>query len=394
MGEMTRAVEILFCVPDFATPLGEAGAEHQARLQAEELVRRGFHVRVLCCDGGATRTEVINGVQVIRLRCSRDRPGGYFRHAALVFDHILRHARATDLVHVHIAHYQADAAVTAAALTRIPSYVKVASSGTSGEVLARSHRRVGATRYVGLRRASRVQALSADVERELIEAGVPRDHIVRIPNGVDLDAFCPPSAAEKRAVRQRLGLPVASPIVLYAGRFARYKGAGDLVEAWRSIDRGDTKLVMVGTLDTEDSIGTIPSLDGLLVRRWTKDVVDYMRAADVFVHPARADGMSNAVLEAMATGLPVVHAASGAARGFLTDGSDALLFTSGDPAALRDALKSVLRDAPLRASLGEAARRRANDFSLTSVVDRITGEYARLLAGSQAAANLLSAEKP
>jgi glycosyltransferase involved in cell wall biosynthesis len=382
---MSRATRILFCVQAYVPTEELAGAEHQAQLQAEELARRGFDVRVLCCGRDGARTDVIDGVRVIRLPISPDPgPVDCVRHAARVFDHVLRHGKATDLVHVHLAHYQADAAVTAAALARVPSYVKVAASGTSGEVVARQRRLVPAGRYVGLRRATRVQALSADVERELIEAGVRPERIVRIPNGVDLGAFSPPSAAEKRAARQRLGLPLESPIVLFAGRFARYKGAGDLVEAWRSMDRRDAELVMVGTFDTEDSIGTIPSLDGLIVRPWTSTPGDYLRGADVFVHPARADGMSNAVLEAMATGLPVLHAASGASSGFLTHGSDALLFASGDPPALRDTIESVLRDARLRAALAEAARRRAEDFSLTSVVDRITGVYASLLNGGPA----------
>jgi glycosyltransferase involved in cell wall biosynthesis len=137
---------------------------------------------------------------------------------------------------------------------------------------------------------------------------------------------------------------------------------------------------------------TIPSLDGLIVRPWASHrapmgeptLGDYLRGADVFVHPSRADGNSNAVLEAMATGLPVIHAASGASVGFLTHGSDALLFAPGEPPALRDTIESVLRDARLRAALAEAARRRAEDFSLTSVVDRITGVYASLLDGGPA----------
>jgi len=61
-----------------------------------------------------------------------------------------------------------------------------------------------------------------------------------------------------------------------------------------------------------------------------------------------------------------------------------LLFASGDPPALRDTIESVLPDARLRAALAEAARRRAEDFSLTSVVDRITDVYASLLDGGPA----------
>jgi glycosyltransferase involved in cell wall biosynthesis len=246
-------------------------------------------------------------------------------------------------------------------------------------VVTRQRRSLKVGQYFGLRRATRVQALTADVERELIEAGVDRDSIVRIPNGVDLDGLSPPSPPQKRAARQRLGLPLDQPILLFAGRFARYKGALDLVEAWPSINRGEAELVMLGTFDTEDSIGSIPARDGLTVRPWTTAPEDYLRAADVFVHPSHADGMSNAVLEAMAMGLPVLHAASGASAGFLSHGADGLLFACGDRRALGAAIERVLSDAQLRSTLGDAARRRARDFSLASVVDRIVREYERLL---------------
>ena len=113
------------------------------------------------------------------------------------------------------------------------------------------------------------------------------------------------------------------------------------------------------------------------------DPADLLRAADAFVLPSIAEGMSNSLLEAMATSLPCLASAIGGNTDLLQDGHDGLLVPPSDPSAWSSALLRVLERPHARPGLGAAARRRIEaEFSLTVVVDRYLALYRRMLAGT------------
>jgi glycosyltransferase involved in cell wall biosynthesis len=128
-------------------------------------------------------------------------------------------------------------------------------------------------------------------------------------------------------------------------------------------------------------------LDRVLFRGVVADVAAYLRASDVFAFPTLGEGMPNALLEAMATGLPCVASAVGGCRDVLTDGETGLLVPAGDAAAFQGALEAVVQSAALRARLGAAARAAAvAQFSLETMVDRYEACYRVVLAGGPVAA--------
>jgi len=235
------------------------------------------------------------------------------------------------------------------------------------------------TRWVGLKNATKVQALSDEIVRELIGIGVGAERIVRLRNGLDTARFVPASTEERHELRRRLELPGDQVIVLFAGRFASYKGIDDLLEVWRQKRGDDATLVMVGTADTDHSFGAIASERRLIVRGWTNEVLNYLRAADVFVYPSTTDGMSNAVLEAMACGLAIVASTSGATAELLKHGESALLFEPGDRTALASNLAAATGDAALRQRLGQAARAAASSLAIPVIVDGLEGVYDEML---------------
>src|SRR5262249_22925832 len=108
------------------------------------------------------------------------------------------------------------------------------------------------------------------------------------------------------------------------------------------------------------------------------DIPRVLAALDVFVLPSIAEGISNTLLEAMATGLPIVATRVGGNPELVRDGVNGLLVPRQDPDALASALGAYLSDAQLRAAHGDASRRRAvESFGL----DRMCEDYARLYRG-------------
>ena len=371
-----HSLKVLFCTLSYYPGI-TGGAERQARLQAEELVRRGHHVTVVCARTDNLSSGEINGVRIVRLRRIDRRHLFRISYMVRLLAWLSRHVREYDLVHVHLANLQADIAVAVAHLSDRPAYVKVACGGAVGEI-QRFTPVARLTRWYGLRHADRVQALSDQIAAELAAIGVPPGRTVRIPNGIDLDEFRPVSAAARLRLRSDLGLAEDSLIVLFLGRLVEYKGIDDLLEAWPSVRGQSARLVIVGA--TADQQPIVPP--GVIVRGWAHSSLRYLQAADIFVHPSHADGMSNAVLEAIACGSVVVATEHGATDRFLTGETDALLVPVRDPAALADALQRVVEDSKLRARLATGARASARRYALAAVVDQIEAEYLKMLAGT------------
>lgn len=367
-------MNLLFCTlwyyPDIT-----GGAERQARLQAEELVRRGHRVTVVCARTDTLGPEKINGVRVIRLRRVNRRPLFRISYLVRLLTWLALHGHEYDLTHVHLASLQADVAVAAAHRHRRPAYVKVACGGPVGEV-RRFRSMAKLTRWYGLRHADRVQVLSDEIEDELTAIGVSPERMVKIPNGVDLTEFAPVSDDARLRLRNELDLPKRAVIVLFVGRLVDYKGIYDLLEAWRRIRGEDVRLVIVGATPGQP----LDAPRGVLVREWADSPLAYLLAADVFVHPSHADGMPNAVLEAMACGCAVIATAHGGTNGLLTAGRDGLLVEVRDPDALAAALERLITDTNLRHRLAANARESVSHHAVGRIVDRIEAEYRAILA--------------
>lgn len=373
-----RPLQILFFTLEYEPGLA-GGAERQARLQAEELSRRGHRVSVVCPRSRGQRTGPVGNVRVTRLPRSR-RPGlRKLSYAVTLGCWLIVRGRRFDVWHVHLASRQADWVVLLATLLHRPTYVKVASGGETGEVHL-GNCCAWMTRRIGLRGAGRVQALSGEIAAELRQVGVRPDRIVRIPNGLDLSVFRPAGSTYRQSARRRLGLPCESRVVLYSGRFAQYKGLGDLLEAWPNVvSHADGVLVLVGARGREDKPLSVP-LSGprVICRPWTSTVVDYLHAADVFVYPPHQDGMSNALLEAMACGVAPVATRIPAVEGLLEHERNALLIPPFASRELSVALLRLLRDDRLREQIAHAAAQTAREYSVEDVVSGIEQTYAQL----------------
>ena len=374
-GSSGPRLRVLHCTLDYAPHAG-GGAEHQAQILAEELSRRGHDIHVVCPRQGRERSGPVGGIGVTRLWYVNRRPFQTVTAGAALAWFLLRHAGSFDLVHVHLADARADVASLVCRLRRRPVYVKVGAGGPLGElgeqgVISRM------THYYGIRHAACVQALSEEIGTQLAGLHVDPEKVAAIPNGFDPAVFHPASDAERKEIRRTLGLPEDRPIVLFVGRFAGAKGLAELLAVWPRIgDRFDAECVLCGFVPYNDPYPIPTGIQHVTVRGWTGQPELLYRAADVFVQPSHVEGMSNALLEAMASGLPVVATTVGAAPQMIEDGVDGLLVPPGDSEALGNALVRLLEDADLRREMGRRAGESVRSrYSISDVANRIEARY-------------------
>jgi glycosyltransferase involved in cell wall biosynthesis len=236
------------------------------------------------------------------------------------------------------------------------------------------------TRHFGLRHAERVQVLSNEIAGELRGIGVDPRRLLHIPNGLDVEKFAPADAATKGEVRKKLGLPEGQVLVLFVGRLSTQKGVHDLYHVWQTVKPAAT-LVLVGSRHTVGAMDELPETPNVIVRDFTAGILDYYHAADVFVLPSYAEGMSNAMLEAMACGLPSVTTRIGAAEEMVQDSSNGFLMAPGDRQKLAASLTTLIDNHDVRAEFSQRAAAAIRDhYSERAVVDRIEAAYDDMLA--------------
>ena len=213
-------------------------------------------------------------------------------------------------------------------------------------------------------RLDAVIALSRDIERTLVERGIPEEKVVYIPSGVNTSRFGPAeSASEKSSLKEKLGLG-DDPVIAFVGELSQRKGAHLLLQALRELDRVrfGWQLVLAGPPNDEAYACRLATF--VDDQRWRKrvyflghvnNIEDVFKAADIFCLPSKDEGMPGALLEAMVSGLACIITPFSSARELIKEGTSGRIVP---PLALAiaDALRDYLCDERLRTSHGSAAR--------------------------------------
>lgn len=274
---------------------------------------------------------------------------------------------------VHSRNWGAFDAVLAARLARVATVIHGEHGWEASDPTGRNPRRNRVRRLLAPL-VWRYTTVSRDLERWLTATvGLPADKVVTIVNGVDATRF---AEAPKGAGRKALGLGDDRVVIGTVGRLNPVKDQGTLLEAFARIsdDRRGLALVLVGDGSAADALrdrAERPDLAGrvhLLGRR--DDIPLLLRGLDVFALPSLNEGISNTILEAMASGLPVVATRTGGNPELIEDGVTGRLVPVGDTAALAEALGAYAADPHLRALHGKAASERTVErFGLDRMVD-------------------------
>lgn len=230
------------------------------------------------------------------------------------------------------------------------------------------------------RQSKVVVAVSGKVADELVNIGVPRDKIRIIVNGVDLQEFTPGISN-----RQKLGLPENVTLAMFAGdiRISR-KNLDTVLHALVKVP--DLHLAVVG--DTKDSpypqmVAELKLSDRVHFLGYRRDMPLLQQAADFFVFPSRYEPFGLVIIEAMASGLPVITAKTTGAADLVTPNCGIVLPDCDDVNALVDALKLLNSDRLLRQQMGKAARTIAEQHSWTIMAQTYLDLFTELMKNEE-----------
>lgn len=214
--------------------------------------------------------------------------------------------------------------------------------------------------------AGTVIAVSEQVKDELAEVGIRRDTIRVVHNGVDTSEFKPGPAD-----RTELGLPDDVPLALFVGEIRTpRKNLDTVLDALDSVP--SLHLAVVGRRDESPYPRMAKRLgvsDRVHFLGYRDDVPDLMRAADLFVFPSRYEACSLVLLEAMASGLPIVTAQTAGGAELVEDGFGRVLSDPNDERALAQALESLISDPAQLEQMARQARAAATQHTWTEMAN-------------------------
>jgi glycosyltransferase involved in cell wall biosynthesis len=219
---------------------------------------------------------------------------------------------------------------------------------------------------------------------------VPRDKLVLLGNGIDLQRFGPATDAHRRRARALLGVDPAAVVVGMVARLVWQKGFRELFEAAERLYAAhpDVVFVVVGGPDPEKADAISPDelaaagRRGRFVFLGDRDDVEHLYPGfDLFVLPSYREGFPRSAMEAAATGLPVIASDIRGCRQVVADGETGLLVPLHDPTRLAAAIEQLVVDADLRRRMGLAGRHKAeSEFDDRDVVAKTLAAYERVLA--------------
>lgn len=343
------------------------------------LARRGLHVRFVCPPHSEVEALA--------------RAGGLEVHPLALLPH-RRRANASALAHL-LEVYPVDLLNSQSARDR-EALTWLALTGRLGAPLVVTRRQMPRTfileNWVVSRMAAQVVAVSRSVGEALVRRGTPRRKLTVIPNGVITDRIdVAVSSAVLEQWKERIGW---DPNQRTIGVVARAKDQHVVLRALRSVST-PVRLVLAGVDPRSQLAGlasAVPYRHAVVCLPFTPEVRPLYELLDLVLLPSRSEGLSQALLEAMALGKPVIASGATGNLDVISDGVNGRLVPPLNAAAWAAAIEELLRDPALGVRLGAAARRTARvDFSLEHTIEKTARLYDTLLAGSTGSGHLRGA---
>jgi len=354
------------------------GAEMVMANLAEELTRQGHQVQLLTAQWHPDWPKQIShrGIPVIRLPNPSVRGWGTVRYMMSLGRWLRAQQSQLDAVYVSMLKHSAVVSTSRLQGSKVPVILRAEGSGETGDCAFHESANFGHRIRRTCQQADGFVAPSQQIFDEMASTGFSRDKIRFIPNGVRVGPKR--SATQRREARAALAaanpiltLAESAPLVVFTGRLHPGKGLTKLVRAWPYVLQRFpmARLWLIGEGPQEGELASLVGAMGLqsrIILPGAFDTVeDVLAAADAFVLPSLHEGMSIALLEAMAAALPCVVSDIPGNRILIDHDDTGIVFPVDDVAALAGSLIRVIENQQLAADLGGAARSRVIEhFSL------------------------------
>lgn len=360
------------------------GAEKSCQQLCNGLMGQGFSVALLTQRSeGLPEYEVVDGIPVYR-----EIKGWHLfelTYMLSVLYFLLKHRREYDIIHCFGIYLFVPPALLMKYLFGKKVILRLLCSGQFGDFWRVDQLKWKKVVMGSSRRMDRIVFLSNDIKRELIENRFPVQILAHISNGVDVERFKPQT--ENRHCHFKN--------ICFVGRLEEQKGVDYLMRAVAAIQEkgNDIRLFIVGDGRLSAALKNLCKVlkldDRVVFTGHAQDVLPYYQDADVFVLPSVSEGMSVALLEAMACGLPVVATCAGGNADLLDPdlknkeivsnyhiGANGILVRPKDDAGLAEAILELLNDTDLSRQLGEKARRAVKEnYSQKKIMNEYTDLY-------------------
>lgn len=233
-----------------------------------------------------------------------------------------------------------------------------------------------------LNSAGAVVVLTEDMRNEL-KKNFKKDILV-LPNGVDLEKF---KGFSKKILRDKLKIPLDKKVILFAGELKKVKGSEYLIEAFKKVseNNSETRLILVGDGSEREKLENIAKKIGIeerinfIGRVSNQGVLEYMAAADIFVLPSLSEGFPLVVLEAMASGLPIVATKVRGISEILKDNENGFLVSSENSEQLFEKIMVLLENDMLIERMSDYNKNKAEEYNWENVVRKIEEIYLRVI---------------
>lgn len=233
---------------------------------------------------------------------------------------------------------------------------------------------------------NRIVCISDQIRKVLLADGIPAQKLLTIHSGVDVHRFEGVSPPDD--FREKLGIPEDHILVGTVAAMADHKDYPNLLHAADMVCRRTANITFcaVGSGPEEAKIHELAKAlklgNRLVFTGFRKDVGNFLKSYDIFVHASYLEGLGTSILDAQSVGLPIIATQTGGIPEIIVHEKTGILVPPRDSRSLADAICDLAADADMRKKLGAAALRSVENFSIENTVERNIAMYKAMLVGS------------
>ena len=333
----------------------------------------------ICCltQGGDFEKRLNKNIKVSKMF---KKPGNDYQ----LYIKLIKYLKEIKPTIVHTRNWAGMDGIIAAKMARVPIIIHGEHGFEITDLISQNKKRKFIRKLVLSTIVDKIVTVSKNLKKRLInEIKIKPEKIIHIPNGVDTNKF---NIYRKEFTRKKFGFKKEDFIIGIVARLDPIKNHKTLISAFKEIVKNypQTKLIIVGDgplrEELEEKSYQLGINNKVIFMGERNDVPEILKTFDIFVLPSLNEGMSNTILEAMATGIPVIASNVGGNPELVIDGETGFLFPTNDVESLVQKIKTYILYPELKQKHGYNARKRVEEeFSLDQMVRRYEELYLELV---------------